>query len=78
MASTDNWCLILLSVFILNGCEARQMFHKSRERGGLLGVPNHAPNIVVPPDEWFLQQLDHFNPIDLRVWNQVTYTVFYR
>ena len=62
---------ILMSVFLLCACEARQLFHRGREYGGMLGVPKHDPNISLPPDEWFEQQLDHFDPTDTRTWEQV-------
>ncbi|KAJ9590369.1 hypothetical protein L9F63_016606, partial [Diploptera punctata] len=59
---------------MLNGYEARRLFHKGRGHGGMLGVPNHMLDLSLPPDEWFDQQLDHFNPTDMRTWKQRYFT----
>jgi len=52
---------------------ALQMFRQGRSRGGMLGRPKGATVIareLLPPDQWFTQPLDHFDPADLRHWKQ--------
>ncbi|KAJ6625679.1 putative serine protease K12H4.7, partial [Pseudolycoriella hygida] len=50
-----------------------------RRTGGNLGDPtgNHgftSENVTLPPDEWFEQILDHFNPTNVATWKQRFYT----
>lgn len=44
-----------------------------------LGEPNPPvnSNVIDIKDEWFLQKLDHFNPINNRTWKQVTINYVY-
>jgi hypothetical protein len=35
-----------------------------------LGSPSIPPGVEVPPDQWFVQLLDHFKPTDDRTWKQ--------
>lgn len=50
-----------------------RIFHRGRSVGGNLGVPvsEHDNVIKEIPEQWFLQELDHFNPADDRKWKQV-------
>jgi hypothetical protein len=75
MVLNKNLGFTVVSVYViilLGGVEGWKMFFRGRGRGGMLGSPKAPPNITVPPDEWFVQQLDHFNPTVLRTWKQVS------
>jgi len=75
MVSNKNlgFTVLSISVIILLGeVEGWKTFFRGRGRGGMLGSPKAAPNITVPPAEWFVQQLDHFNPTIPRTWEQVS------
>lgn len=61
-------CIFVLSIF---GADGWKTFHLGREYGGNVKAPTTA-FFALPPDEWFTQKLDHFNPTDERVWQQVT------
>ncbi|PSN56520.1 hypothetical protein C0J52_14786 [Blattella germanica] len=77
MMAANKWCLILLSIFMIKLCdetEGMQLFHRGRGKGGLLKEPYVHHDVPLPPDEWFEQQLDHFNPTDLRTWKQRYFT----
>lgn len=77
MVSNKNLGFIVVSVSVitlLGGVEGWKMFHRGRGLGGMLGSPKAAPNITVPPAEWFVQQLDHFNPTIPRTWEQRYFT----
>ncbi|XP_046391148.1 putative serine protease K12H4.7 [Ischnura elegans] len=47
---------------------------KARYHGGLLGEPVMDRNFSLPPDQYFSQKLDHFNPTDVRTWKQRYFT----
>lgn len=54
-------------------------FWKGRRTGGNLGGASRfsgtsAEKIILPPDEWFEQMLDHFNPTNVRTWKQRFHT----
>lgn len=64
---------VILLVFLIyfgSTCEAWKNFHLGRQRGGNVKAPE-TTNHKLPPDEWFTQKLDHFNPTDERTWQQV-------
>jgi hypothetical protein len=65
-------------ITLLDGVEGWKMFHRGRGRGGMLGSPKAEPNITVPPAEWFVQLLDHFNPTVPRTWEQVSSIILFR
>lgn len=44
---------------------------RGRSKGGNLGAPILSEDYVLPKEQWFIQFLDHFNPTDTRVWQQV-------
>ena len=46
-------------------------FRQGRYKGGFIRPPKHDGKSALPPDQWFEQKLDHFNPQDLRTWQQV-------
>jgi hypothetical protein len=74
MVWSKNLCYIVViisTIMLLGGVEGWKMFHRGRGHGGMLGSPRAAPNTTVPPAEWFLQRLDHFNPTVLHTWKQV-------
>jgi hypothetical protein len=80
MVSIKSLGFIVVSISVitlLGGVGGWKMFHRGRGRGGMLGSPKVAPNVTVPPAEWFLQQLDHFNPIVPRTWEQVSTRIFF-
>lgn len=63
---------ILLFIFIQAECW--RFLHFGRSSGGNLGKPN-GDNLKVSdyPEQWFLQKLDHFNPINEVTWKQVCF-----
>lgn len=66
--------LMLLVVIwgILSITAAWRNFLRGRSRYGNLGEPVLSSKIyTLPKEQWFTQQLDHFNPTDFRVWKQV-------
>jgi len=61
------WALFLTSVLFCDG----SIRIKQRDKHGLLGAPPLPPtNVRLPPDNWFTQLLDHFEPTDTRTWKQ--------
>lgn len=44
---------------------------RGRSKYGNLGAPILSKDHELPSAEWFTQFLDHFNPTDARVWQQV-------
>lgn len=44
---------------------------RGRSKYGNLGAPILSEDHELPSAEWFTQFLDHFNPTDARVWQQV-------
>ncbi|XP_049810851.1 putative serine protease K12H4.7 [Schistocerca nitens] len=69
--------LIILACFslsLLNEAASSRIFQRGRLRGGLLGEPNVSYSGTLPPDEWFIQQLDHFDPTNRRTWKQRYFT----
>ena len=63
--------LICLQLMLLT-CNA-SVFKQGRYKDGFLRPPNIKYDAELPPDMWFTQKLDHFNPQDLRTWQQVGY-----
>ncbi|CAF2126984.1 unnamed protein product [Rotaria magnacalcarata] len=67
--------LILLPLLI----DGLAIFHRGRPRGGMIGSPKRTSRsfynrVKAPIDElWYTQQLDHFNPTDIRTWQQRYY-----
>ena len=53
-------------------CNA-SVFKQGRYKDGFLRPPNIKYDAELPSDLWFTQKLDHFNPQDLRTWQQVGY-----
>ncbi|XP_037068422.1 LOW QUALITY PROTEIN: putative serine protease K12H4.7 [Pollicipes pollicipes] len=43
-------------------------------RPPLLMPPPRATEVPLPPDQWYTQRLDHFQPTDQRTWQQRYYT----
>jgi len=65
--------LLLLSIVlnILSISTAWRTFLRGRSKGGNLGEPVLSSEKLLPKEQWFTQYLDHFNPTDTRVWQQV-------
>ncbi|XP_071501714.1 putative serine protease K12H4.7 [Diadema antillarum] len=43
---------------------------RATNRNGMLLSPANIENHKLPPDQWFTQQLDHFNDANVRTWKQ--------
>jgi len=73
-----NMQLLLLLPIILsaiNTSTAWRTFLRGRNKYGNLGHPTlSSKTYMLPEEKWFTQYLDHFNPTDARVWEQVLYT----
>lgn len=68
--------LLILPILVglVNISTAWRTFLRGRSKYGNLGNPTlSAEKHVLPKEQWFTQLLDHFNPTDVRVWNQVMY-----
>lgn len=68
-------CVIFLVV--IDSSFGWRQFWKGRQTGGNLGGATSglsAENFNLPPDEWFDQMLDHFNPTNTARWKQRFYT----
>jgi len=65
--------LLLLSIIlnILSISTAWRTFLRGRSKGGNLGEPVLSSKKLLPKEQWFTQYLDHFNPTDTRIWQQV-------
>lgn len=51
-----------------------KIFFRGREVGGNIGQPLAESNYLDDiPEEWFTQNLDHFNPTEDRTWQQVSF-----
>lgn len=68
-------CVILLSV--VHTSFGWRQFWKGRRTGGNIGNATNGLSAEIgnlPPDEWFEQLLDHFNPTNTATWKQRFYT----
>ena len=67
------WIHAFLLLFILLNRESFgfRLNTRSKHYGGKLGEPAGEWQGELPPDQWFVQSLDHFNPSDTRTWKQV-------
>ncbi|XP_046667606.1 putative serine protease K12H4.7 isoform X2 [Homalodisca vitripennis] len=72
-SNRSTWFL-LISLFA--SCNGFLKIQNRRGVYGMLGIPPLRPtNIALPPDKWFTQILDHFDPTNTRTWMQ-RYQVF--
>nr|KAF7435023.1 hypothetical protein H0235_003214 [Vespula pensylvanica] len=63
--------LLLLTAVFININVALRNFLRGRSKDGNLGMLlSHKEHKWLPKEQWFIQMLDHFNPIDTRVWKQ--------
>lgn len=64
---------LLLYGILLIEISTRFCITLKRDKYGMLGEPP-APKqkFQLPPDEWFTQLLDHFNPTNNVTWKQVS------
>lgn len=71
-------CLTVCVVFfaIIQSSVGFRRFWRGRYSGGNLGGATSINGSIVnlPPDEWFEQMLDHFNPTNIGTWKQRFYT----
>ncbi|XP_067948352.1 putative serine protease K12H4.7 [Watersipora subatra] len=76
MAAFYMYFVFFASIVLCNGFA----FRNGRYRGGFLQPPRHEHKGSLPPDQWFQQQLDHFNPQETRTWQQRYFTngTFYK
>ena len=58
------------------GVQAERLFHRGRYRGGNVQLWSETPGNHLPPEQWFTQQLDHFNPTNQQTWKQVRFFWF--
>lgn len=70
-------CVSLLA--FINSSFGWHQFWKGRHTGGNLGGASRGSglstdNVSLPPDEWFVQMLDHFDPTNVVTWKQRFYT----
>lgn len=63
--------LLSIALSILSITTAWRTFLRGRSKGGNLGNPILSFETPLPEERWFTQYLDHFNPTDVNVWNQV-------
>ena len=63
--------LLLIVLSILSITMAWRTFLRGRSKGGNLGNPILFSKTSLPEEQWFTQYLDHFNPTDVNVWEQV-------
>lgn len=67
-----HYIITILLLFDVNLCWAWRGFWKGRRFNGNLGDPfDSMTTAQLPPDEWFEQELDHFDAINTKTWNQV-------
>uniref|UniRef100_A0A0B7A1H0 Serine protease K12H4.7 n=1 Tax=Arion vulgaris TaxID=1028688 RepID=A0A0B7A1H0_9EUPU len=70
---------VLAVIFVCSEAYIPQMI-RGRPKGGLLGSPGmkhhpvHRKPVQTPPEQWYLQKLDHFNGADTRYWKQRYFT----
>lgn len=66
--------LLLIILGFINISTAWRTFLRGRSKHGNLGEPVlSSKTYVLPKEQWFTQNLDHFNPTETRVWKQVMY-----
>lgn len=65
--------ILLCSLTLVVNIHAWKIFHRGRGAGGNLGLPvrSSISSVKQIPEKWFIQNLDHFNPVDQRTWKQV-------
>lgn len=68
--------LKLLYIYILTLSIANALNWSLFKAGGSLGSPAlRRRHKYLPPEQWFEQNLDHFNPIDNSTWKQVHFNI---
>ncbi|XP_046667646.1 putative serine protease K12H4.7 [Homalodisca vitripennis] len=67
--SVQNVCLLSLAFLSLSGVHALSRLQR-RDKHGKLGVPLVSSSDPLPPDQWFTQVLDHFDPTNNQTWQQ--------
>uniref|UniRef100_A0A1B6MS95 Serine protease K12H4.7 n=1 Tax=Graphocephala atropunctata TaxID=36148 RepID=A0A1B6MS95_9HEMI len=73
MSSRSVW---LLLITLVASCKGFIKIPSRRGVHGMLGVPPlRSANMALPPDQWFTQCLDHFDPTNRETWKQ-RYHVF--
>lgn len=66
------WIVVLL-MSLACIAEGVRFFHRGRQHGGNLQLwtKSQLPKELLPEEQWFTQQLDHFDPTNQRTWKQV-------
>jgi hypothetical protein len=70
--------LLIIEILLLSLCiDGLPLFHRGRPRGGMLGTPRKSLTSKslsrmrsYNDEQWYTQQLNHFNPADTRTWQQ--------
>lgn len=72
----------IVVVCLLQSVASVRFFYKGRQHGGniQLWTKSEMPEDILPPEQWFNQQLDHFDPTNQQTWNQRYFTnsTFYK
>lgn len=65
---------VCIFLFIIENINAWRIFHHGRMVGGNLGkpFPDKPQNFKKVSEQWFMQNLDHFNPGSDQKWKQVS------
>ncbi|XP_046391144.1 putative serine protease K12H4.7 [Ischnura elegans] len=71
---TKYFALLLLLMFFMSGANGMRFLMRGKHNNKLLRGPTLPSNVRYPPEEWFNQKLDHFNPTDERTWSQRFFT----
>lgn len=67
-----RYLTVFLLIFVLiNVGDAWRSILRGRKKNGNLGEPNLSQNHKLPDEQWIEQPLDHFNPVDGSIWQQV-------
>lgn len=75
-------CFVVLLMSWACTANGLRFFHRGRQHGGNLQLwtKSQLPEQILPPEQWFTQQLDHFDPTNQQTWKQRFFTnsTFYK
>lgn len=81
MKSSFLFGFLFLVVLCFMPISAWRTFWKGRKFGGNLGHPTDSKGILMNDGEnedlWFVQKLDHFEPMNTKTWKQVKQKFFF-
>ncbi|KAK3914100.1 Putative serine protease, partial [Frankliniella fusca] len=65
-----------LVICILQSVSSLRIFHRGRQHGGNVQLWSNSDlsESMFPPEQWFTQQLDHFDPTNQQTWQQRYFT----